>query len=187
MKTDEEIINLYWDRNESAITETEKSYGKYLLKISDNILFSAEDSKENVNDTYLKAWNNMPPSWPEVLSAFLAKICRNGAIDMYRKKHAGKRVGAAYESCIDELAEVTASTCRAEDEVLLSELTGIIERFVRELDKDKRNVFLGRYFYMDSVSEIALYTGLTTSNVKTVLSRTRKELAAVLEKEGYAL
>ncbi|MCR5784145.1 MAG: sigma-70 family RNA polymerase sigma factor [Eubacterium sp.] len=187
MRTDTQIIDLYWARQEAAIKETDIAYGKYLFKISYNVLLEREDSRENVNDTYFKAWNLMPPERPGILSSFLGKLCRNGAIDMYRKKHAAKRAGCLYEDCIDELSEVLRGEESAEEGIIASELSEIINGFLKKYDKDKRNVFIGRYFYMDSVKEISHYTGLSSSNVKTILSRMRKELKQELLKEGYAL
>ena len=186
-KTDKEIIDLYFARDEAAIKETDYAYGRYLFQISFRVLSDTEDAKENVNDTYLKAWNAMPPQRPRALQLFLSRLCRNGAIDLYRTFHTQKRAGSRYAECIDEWADYIPGGDTPEEASETAELAGSINAFLHTLDKEKRNVFIGRYFYMDSVKEIAGYTGLSTANVKTILSRTRKQLAEKLEKEGYVL
>lgn len=185
--TDEAIVNLYWDRKEDAILETQLKYEKYLFKISLNILFDEEDAKENVNDTYLKAWNSIPPQRPSVLSTYLGKINRQGAIDIYRKKTSQKRKGAEYESCIEELSDCIADEQNVEQSIEAKLLGQAINAFLTELPEQKRNVFLGRYYYMDSVKAIAGYMKLSEQNVKNILHRSRGELKEYLRKEGFAL
>ncbi len=185
--TDGEIVELYWQRSEQAIAMTQISYGKYLYRISENVLHNLEDAEENVNDTYLKAWNAMPDARPRALSAFLGKLCRNGAIDLYRKRHSAKREGSGYEACLEELSEVVSGGVDPEAESMAGELSDAINTYLRRLDTKRRIVFLGRYFYMDSVKEIAAYSGFSEANVKSILFRVRTDLAKYLKEEGYAL
>lgn len=184
---DDKIIDLFWDRNEQAITETTNKYQRYLMKVSMNILFDEEDSQENCNDTYLKAWNSMPPHKPDVLSLFLGRIARDGAIDIYRKKHSLKRGASQYAQCLDELEEVVSGQESVDDQMIAKELTQAINRFLETLPAQKRNAFLGRYYYADSMREIASYTGMSEANVKVTLHRVRRDLKAYLEKEGYTI
>ncbi len=185
--TDEAIVELYWDRKEQAIKETEIKYERYLMKISYNILSDMEDSRENVNDTYLRAWNSMPPQRPAILSTYLGKISRQGAIDIYRKKTSKKRNGTEYESCLEELEEVLADRNSVEVSVDSMLLGKVLNEYLRTLPPAKRNVLIGRYFYMDSMKDIAGYTGMSEQNVKNILHRTRGELKEYLLKEGFAL
>ncbi len=181
--TDSEIIELYWNRDESAITCTDSKYHSYLHTISFGVLKNKEDSEEMLNDTYLRTWNLIPSERPAKFLAFLSKICRNLSIDRYRANHAGKRVASEYELCIDELSESLTNGITPEGEVLSGEITNAIERFLRDLPKEKRIIFLKRYFYMDDIKSIAEKMGLTESNVKTSLHRSRENLLKILEEE----
>lgn len=182
---DDKIVSLYWDRDETAITVTEEKYGRYLLKIAYNILADSEDSRESVNDTYLKAWNTMPPHRPDVLSAFLGKITREISIDQLRRRTREKRGGGQYTQSLSELEDCVSTdntTEQAVDQHLLAEA---ISRYLRTLPPEPRNLFVGRYYFMDSIKEIAGYYGMTESKVKTTLHRTRKGLRQYLIKEGF--
>lgn len=185
--TDEAIVNLYWDRLEQAIVETKQKYEKYLLTISSNVLSDWEDCMENVNDTYMSAWNSMPPHRPQVLSTYLGKINRQGAIDIYRKKTSQKRKGTEYDCCIDEMEEILADGHDVEQTIDARMLSESLNQFIKGMPKAKRAVFIGRYFYMDSMKRIAEYTGMSEQNVKNILHRTRKELREYLIKEGYSV
>ena len=185
--TDEAIVELYWDRKEQAIKETEVKYERYLMKISYNILSDMEDSRENVNDTYLKAWNSMPPQKPAILSTYLGKINRQGPIDICRKTTSKKRNGTEYESCLEELEESLADENSVESSVDAMLLSKTLNEYLHTLPPTKRNVFIGRYFYMDSMKDIAGYTGMSEQNVKNILHRTRGELKEYLLKEGFVL
>lgn len=184
---DEKILDLYWERNESAIYETEQKYGRYLTKIAYNILADMEDSKESVNDTYLGAWNSMPPHKPEILSAYLVKITRRISIDIFRKRNRKKRQISEYTISLEELGDCVSAGDTTEQEVDVQLLAEAINEFLRGVSADARNTFIGRYYFMDSVKEIAGYCGMSEGKVKTLLYRTRCGLKAYLEKEGLDL
>ena len=183
--SDEQIVTLYFQRNETAIRATRDRYGPYCHSIADRILGSAEDAQECVNDTWLRAWNSIPPQRPRVLRSFLAKITRNLAFDRFKREHTRKRGSGEIQLALDELAECVAANSDVESEVLSEELKRYIDRFLRELPEQKRNVFLRRYFYVEPTSAIAKRYGLKESNVLMILSRTRSELKQHLKKEGY--
>ncbi len=182
---DEEIVELYWERNESAIGETQTKYGRYLNTIAYNILADTEDSEESVNDTYMAAWNSMPPHKPTVLSAYLGKITRRIAIDIYRRKNSLKRRDSQYTVSLEELSECISGGNMPEESVAAKELAGTINTFLKTLSKEARTVFVGRYYFMDSLKDIAKYCGMRESKVKTLLFRTRAGLKSFLEKEGF--
>lgn len=184
---DEKIVSLYWERNEAAIRETEKKYHKYLLKIADNILSDERDNEECVNDTYLKAWNSIPPHRPEILSTYLAKITRQGAIDIFRKRNREKRMGSEYALSLSELEEAIPGGSRPEEEVELRLLAKSIGDFLSTISADARRVFVARYYFMDPIRDIARYCGISESKTKSMLHRTRRSLKTYLEKEGYDL
>lgn len=180
---DSKIVELYWKRDESAISQTQLKYEKYLSKIAYNILADLEDSRESVNDTYLRAWYSMPPQKPAILSAFLSKITRNISIDLYRKKTTKKRVGSEYAISLDELYDCTSNEGSPEKEVDAKALASAVNSFVSSLPEEQKNIFVCRYFYFDSVRDIAGFTGSGESKVKSVLHRTRLSLKEYLEKE----
>lgn len=182
---DRDIINLYWARAHQAITETASKYGSYCRSIAQNILGSQEDAEECVNDTYLHAWNSIPPNRPDVLSAYLGKLTRNLSFDRFRTNHADKRGGGEICLVLDELAECVSGEETVEDEVTRQELIQTINEFLVLLPKDKRNIFLSRYWYVLPVSEIARKHGMTVGNVSVILSRIRTKLKAYLIERGY--
>ncbi len=184
---DRKIIELFFKRSENAISETEVKYGPYLSKIAYNILFDAEDSKECVNDTYLKAWNAIPPQEPKALSTFLGKITRRLAIDVFRRKHAEKRINSEYTLSLSELDECIPDKFSAEEELEQKELSESINRFLSSLPEESRDIFVCRYFYSDSVKEIASFFGTSESKIKSSLFRSRRALKKHLEKEGISL
>ncbi len=181
------IVALYWERNESAIKETSDKYGRYLFAIARNILTDREDAEESVNDTYLHAWNAMPPHRPQVLSTFLGKITRHLSIDIYRKRHSAKRGGSEYALSLDELSDCLQGKGSPEEELDAKELAGYINGFLRELAPEARKLFISRYYYFDPVSAAAASLGMTEGKAKTLLFRTRRKLKEYLEKEGYVL
>lgn len=181
---DNEIVALYLERNESAIAETGKKYGAYLIKVAYNILSDIEDSKEKVNDTYLRAWNIIPPNVPQKLLAFLSKITRELSIDEYRKRSAAKRYSGEYAMAFDEISECVKGESSPENDIEAKNLIEKINHFVSSLSEEQCNIFVCRYFYFDSVEDIASYYGLTVSNVKTILHRVRTKLKAYLKEEG---
>lgn len=182
---DEQIISLYWQRNETAIEETEKKYGRYLATIAYNVLADPEDTKESVNDTYLNAWNSIPPQKPNVLSAYLAKITRSISIDILRRKKRGKRVPSEYVTSLSELSDCVTDGQNVEAEIDDKQLTAAINDFIRALPDEARHAFVGRYFYMDPLREVARYCGMSESKAKSLLYRTRCSLKAHLQKEGF--
>ena len=184
---DHQIIELYWQKNADAISETASKYGAYCFTIADHILHSVEDSEECVNDTWLHAWNAMPPQRPNVLRMFLARITRNLSINRFNARGAEKRGGGEINLVLDELADCLAGGADVEAEYEIRELEQCIRRFVRELPERDGNVFVRRYFFTEPVAAIAGQYGLTENNVAVILSRTRKRLRVKLVKEAARL
>ncbi len=181
---DAQIIELYWERNEQAIGETASRYGKYCYSIAYNILADNADAEECVNDTYIDAWNSMPPHRPSVLSTFLGKITRRISIDRWRKRSAGKRGGGEIPLALEELSECVADRITVECKADSLELAYAVNSFVCSLPLKEQQVFLCRYWYMDSVESIGRQFGFSQSKVKSMLYRTRAKLRAYLIKEG---
>ena len=184
---DEAIVSLYWDRDERAIRETEEKYDRYLTKIAFNILNNYEDSRESVNDTYLAAWNSLPPHRPAVLSTYLAKITRRLSIDIFRGKTRQKRQGSEYALSLSELGECVSGGNTTEEIVNVKLLADAIGIYLRTLPADSRNLFLCRYYFLDSLKEAARECGMTESKAKSLLHRTRLGLKDYLRKEGFDL
>ena len=182
---DLDIVNLYWDRNEDAIHQTQMKYGAYLSKVSYNILADFEDSKECVNDTYLAAWNSMPENRPNNLATYLGKITRQISIDVFRKRHREKRYASEYAVSLDELGDSFTDGVTPEQELNAKLLDEAINRFVSALPAMAQKAFVGRYYFFDSLKEIASYCGMTESKVKILLFRTRQKLKLYLKKEGF--
>lgn len=182
---DNRIIELYWQKNTAAISETAGKYGAYCFTIAKNILHSIEDSEECVNDTWLHVWNVIPPQRPGVLRIFLAKITRNLAFDRFSARMAQKRGGGEVTLVLDELAECLAGGTDAAAVYEGRELRECIRSFVRTLPEREGNVFVRRYFFTESAAVIAGRYGLTENHVAVILSRTRKKLKRRLAEEGY--
>lgn len=183
--TDERIVDLYWRRDESAVAETQQKYGHYLTKIAYNILNDMEDSLESVNDTYMRAWKAMPPHRPRVLSSFLAKITRRVAIDVVRKRTREKRIPSEYTYSLAELEECISGGETAEQMIEVELLAKAINQFLRTLPQETRNLFIGRYYFLDSLKDAANYCSMSEAKAKTLLYRTRCGLKEYLEKEGF--
>ncbi|MCI6729551.1 MAG: sigma-70 family RNA polymerase sigma factor [Candidatus Faecousia sp.] len=177
------IIDLYWSRSEAAISETDRKYGPYCRSIAYGILQNHEDSEECVSDTWLRAWEAMPPQRPNRLSAFLGKITRNLALDRFDYHHAAKR-SAAFDQLLSELNECIPD--RRDDYAQL-ELTQLLNHFLRSLPREHRNLFLRRYWYCESIEDLAKRYTMSQSAVKSNLFRTRNKLKAYLEKEGVGI
>lgn len=178
---DERIVMLYWERNETAVWECERKYGKYCHTIAYNILHSREDAEECVNDTWNGAWNAIPPEKPTKLRCFLARMTRNIAIDRYRHDRAQKR-GAETESVMDEYWEcIPNGDASVEDEFILKQA---INGFLASLDTRSRVIFLRRYWYAMSVKDIAACMHLSESHISVILHRTRSKFKDHLTKEG---
>lgn len=183
--TDSEILDLYWNRDEEALRQTEAAYGGRLQRLSNGILHDLSDAQECVNDTYLQAWNTIPPKRPDYFFAYLAKICRYISLGRLDWNNASKRkaqvvsLTAEMEQCIPD--------CRTGQTLEAGELGELLTSFLKTLSMDARKIFLRRYFHMESVSEIANALGCTESKVKAVLFRTRNKLYDYLQKEGMRL
>ncbi|MCM1099962.1 MAG: sigma-70 family RNA polymerase sigma factor [Clostridium sp.] len=184
---DTDILDLYWKRDEQAIAETQKSYGNYCYSIAWHILRSGEDSEECVNDTWLKAWNAIPPTRPQRFAIFLGTITRNLSFDRWKRKNTLKRGSGEMEIALDELAECVPALGNTEDIVEEAELRRSLNVFLSTLKERERNVFLRRYWYAEEYSEIAKRYGLKLNTVKTILFRVRGRLRTFLEEEGVVL
>ena len=185
--TDNELIELLFSRDETAVSKIEQSYGAYMLKIAVNILGSDEDGREAVNDALLALWNSVPPVRPQRLRAYIAKLVRNSSITAYRKQNALKRRVSQYTISLSETADAVPDTATPESELEAKQLNELIARFIAGLAPDERALFLGRYYFFDPVKEAAAYTGMTVSKAKSMLQRLRLRLKDYLEKEGYSV
>lgn len=184
---DREIVELYWQRDEKAIVASDQKYGKYCQTVAGHILESHEDCSECVNDTWMQAWNSMPPHRPELLRMFLAKITRGLAWNRYKAGHAAKRGGGQVALALEELEECVAGTRDVEEEVIAGELAKALRKYVRALPERERHVFVRRYFFTESIEEIANGYGMTENCVMVTLSRARKNLREALLREGYGI
>ena len=181
---DNAIVDLYWARSETAISETSTKYGAYCYTIAYNILSNREDSEESVNDTYLAAWNTMPPRRPSVLAAFLGKMTRYISLDHWKKRSRLKRGGGEVELCLDELEACVSGSESVEDTLIRKEALASVNRFLDSLPELERKVFLCRYWYLDPVADIAERFGFSQSKVASMLHRTRGKLGKAFAKEG---
>ena len=177
---DNQIIALYWQRNEQAISETETKYGSYCRSIVYGILQNGADTEECINDTWLRAWDAIPPQKPARLSAFLGRIARNLALDRYDYNHAAKRSGS-FDQLLSELNECIPYS---RDDFARMELTQILNSFFRTLPEAHRNLFLRRYWYCDPTRAIARRCGVSEGKVRVTLHRTRQKLRVYLEEKG---
>ena len=184
---DAKIVQLYWDRNERAITATADKYGNYCASIAKNILGNREDAEECVNDTYLNAWNSMPPHRPSILSTFLGKIVRNLSFNRYKYNAADKRGGGQVTVVLDEIAEFVSDADSVEQEIDRKELVKAIDDFLDRLPADKEKIFVCRYWYFDSISDIARRFRMTENNVSVTLNRLRLKLHNYLLERGFEL
>lgn len=184
---DEKIVDLYWQRDESAIQETAQKYGCYLTKIAYNILSNQEDSEESVNDTYLNAWNSMPPHKPGILSTYLAKLTRRVSIDIFRRRTREKRQASEYAVSLSELSDCVTDGGTPEDALNVQLLAEAINTFLRGQSDEVRNTFVGRYYFLDPLKEVAGYCGMSESKAKSMLYRTRRDLWNYLKEEGFDL
>ena len=182
---DKSIVDLYFNRDEEAITQTDKKYGRYCYSIAYNILTNKEDAEESVSDTYMTAWKAIPPRRPSVLSTFLSKITRHISIDRWRERSANKRGGGEVTLALEELEDCVAGLQNVEMEYERKELIRAYVKFLDTLPITERRVFLCRYWYVDSVEAIAEKFGFSQSKVKTMLYRTRKKLRKTLWEEGF--
>lgn len=182
---DSKIVQLYWDRDQNAITETANKYGNYCTSIAKNILGNGEDAQECVNDTYMNAWNSMPPHRPNMLSTFLGKITRNLSFNRYKHNYADKRGGGEIATVLDELSECVSGKDSVEQEIEYKELVKAIDSFLDTLSEEKRSIFICRYWYTDSISNIAKSHGVRENTVSMTLNRLRAKLQRYLVERGF--
>lgn len=183
---DDEIIELYWQRDQKAIAETSRKYSSYLKRIAHNILANYADAEECENDSYGAAWNAIPPTRPNKLSAFLGRIVRNIALDLLDYKKAAKRNGE-FDLILSELSELIPADEDVESRFAEGQLAELISDFLRGIDADSRMVFVRRYWHSDSIHHIGRHMGMSESKVKSMLFRTRKKLKLHLQQEGVTL
>ena len=181
---DKEIITLFESRNENAIGETAKKYGTYCHTIANGILANEQDAEECVSDTWLRAWNSIPPQKPNSLKLFLAKITRNVSFNRYREQTREKRGGGEIALVLDELDEVIGDSYDMETVFLQKEIRSTLNRFLHEIPERDADVFIRRYFYVESTERIAKRYWMRESNVRLILSRTRQRLKEFLKKES---
>lgn len=182
--TDKEIINLYWKRSENAIVETDKKYGSYCYSLSYNILSNKEDAEECLNDTYMKTWNTIPPTRPMHFMAFLGKVIRNISLNLLKKNNAKKRGSDIIKTVSDELEDCIPDSSNVEDQIDYRILIECINTFLSKQPSNKANIFVRRYWYMDTIPSISQRFGMNENTVSSILFRMRQELKSSLEKEG---
>ncbi len=182
---DREIVGLYFARDERALSETDGKYRKALLSVAENVLGNPEDGEESLSDAYLKAWNSIPPQKPENLLGYLCRLVRAASIDLWRKRKSEKRGGGVYDLALDELEEAVGGGDDAWEAVKAKDLAASVDRYLATRSRTAREVFLCRYFFADSIREIASYTGFGEARIKSMLHRTREGLREHLRKEGY--
>ena len=183
---DSKIIELYWQRNETAITETARKYGTFCHGIAINLLHVKEDAEECLNDTYHTAWNSMPPQKPDKLRAWLGKVVRNLSLALWNKNHRQKRYGGMTE-LLDELEECIPSSETVERTIEAKELSEVIDRWLMGLSREERALFVRRYWNGTSLSELASLWGSSPNKLAQKMFRLRAGLRAALEKEGITL
>ena len=184
--TDGEIVELYWQRNEDAIKETDRKYKPYLMTVAHNIIHNRLDCEECLNDTYVSAWNAMPPSRPAVLKAFLTTIMRRVAVNRYHASHCKKRIPSEMTVSLSDLGEVASDGSTAE-EFDAERLGALISSYLHTLSQRQRYIFIGRYFMADPIDVIARELRVSHSTVKKELATIRKGLKKALESEGYSI
>lgn len=183
MSEDKIIIQHYWDRNECALTETDEKYGAYCHTIAENILNNEEDTKECVNDTYLKIWNSIPPHWPKMFAAFIGKIVRNLALNIYNQNRTARRGGGLIDMVFEELEECIPDRS-ASAEYCENELAEAINSFLSSLSERNRKIFMLRYWGAEPVGKIAEVMKMSENSVSALLSRLRKKLQKHLAERG---
>ncbi len=184
---DEQILDLYFSRDEQAVVETDRKYGSYCFTLAKGILDNDQDAEEAVSDTYLKTWNSIPPKRPEVFKMFLAKITRNLAFSRWRSYSAEKRGGGEMALVLEELESCIPAQGRVEDRLNAQELVKAIRGFLDTLPSREQDLFLRRYFFVEESDAIARRYGMRKATVQRTLSRTREKLKNYLKQEGYAI
>ena len=184
---DDEIVQLLWERKEEGIVQMQKKYQRYCGAIARRIVSNEEDVEECINDTWLRAWNSIPPHQPENLAGYLAKIIRNLALSMYTKQHRKKRRGDIVSVALEELSDCLSDGREVSEEMEKKDLTDAIAAWLRGKSSEQQAVFIRRYFYMMEISELAEGLCMKENTVKSILFRMRKELKIYLEGEGIYL
>ena len=179
------IVELYWARDAEAIVQSGRKYGAYCFSVAKNILDNHEDAEECVNDTWLDAWNAMPPHRPNVLRMFFVKITRRICLDRWRRRTAQKRGSGEVPAVLEELADCIADESDVEEELIAKELAECIRAFLRTLPARECDIFLRRYFFTEPIAEISAGYGITNNHTAVILSRTRNKLKTYLAGEGY--
>ena len=182
---DKNIVDLFWQRSEKAIVETDSKYGGYCFSIAYNVLANNEDAEESVSDTYMAAWNQLPPHRPSILATFLGKITRRISINRWKAKNTAKRGGGQITLALEELDNCVDRTQDIEANSDARELSACLNRFLDSLPKAERDIFLRRYWFFDPIAVIAESYGFTQSKVTSMLHRMRGKLRKQLEKEGF--
>lgn len=183
---DEKILRLYFERNERAITETDKKYGSLCRSIALKLLGNKEDAEECVNDTYHSAWNRIPPEFPRCFAAFLGRITRNISVSRYRTRTAAKR-DSGLSTLLSELEDCIPSAASTEESLETKELSRCISGWLDSIDDDDCALFVRRYWYGDSIKELSAQTGVSAQNLTQRLFKLRKNLKTVLEAEGVII
>lgn len=181
---DKEIVDLYWSRDEKAIDETDKKYGKYLYTIAYNIIHSRLDCEECLNDTYLGTWNSIPPRRPGSLQGFLSRITRNIAVDRYRERSASKRIPSELVSSLEELGDTLSYDGSLEEEAAVSAVAEELNKFLRELDERDQFIFVCRYYYCDTIDDLSKMLSVSERTVFRAISKMREELRERLKEGG---
>ena len=184
---DRQIIELYFERDEKAIVETQNKYGKYCFTVANNILSNEQDSEECVNDTYNKTWNAIPPQNPNRLKLFLARITRNLAFDKIKSENRVKRGSGELVLALDEIGEIVSDNTYIGAELESKEFMQTVNAFLHTVTERECNIFISRYFYIESIDEISKKYRISKVNVNKILSRIRAKLKLYLEKEGYSV
>lgn len=182
--SDNEIVELYWNRDEKAIALTDAKYGRYLFTIAYNIIRNNLDSEECINDTYLHTWNRIPPAKPTLLQVFLSKITRDLSVDKFRKMNAAKRVPSEMVHSLEELEDCIPENITVEKELLAKRISEVLNDFLHSLPQKDAYVFVCRYYYADSLQRIADMLGVPKATVQRMAARSRNHLRTLLEKEG---
>ena len=183
--SDEKIIDLYWQREERAIKETDLKYGRYLFTIAYNIVHDRLDCEECLNDTYLGTWNAIPPNRPNIFQVFLSRIMRNSAVDKYRERTASRRIPSELTDSLSELEEAISYSENISEDLFVKDAIKVLNTYLMELPDKERFVFVCRYYYADSVPQIAKMTQLSERSVFRILATTREKLKKKLEEAGF--
>lgn len=184
---DQQILDLFWNREEEALDITMQKFGRVLYKVAHNILHDGQDAEECVNDTLMQAWKAIPPKRPEYFGAYLAKITRNFSLQRWRKAGTAKRGGGQCNLILDELAETIPNPDSTEQSYEYAQTLRSINMYLAKMDADSRIVFVRRYFFGDSVQEICTRFEASQSKIKSMLFRARQKLRTHLEQEGIVV